>query len=238
MMPTLWLVTDGPDRKQPKNPLGPTGSRVMDAVRQLRQSKGLTYKELSERLENLGRPIPVLGLSRLEKGERRVDVDDLVALAVALETAPNQLLLPEMDIEHAADMHPITPAVRETPPLLWAWATGEVPLGHLPSTAAADRAARLEEVAFSRRNRQNHWSQSPSASPSSHDKVFATTGIVAFVAEAFRSGASTAAIRTIVEGAIVAALSSYDPASGQTKIEVTEDRGIVIRLNHVDGEDE
>ena len=48
-----------------KVPLGPTGTRVMANVRKLRQSQGMTYKELSERLERLGRPIPVLGLSRL-----------------------------------------------------------------------------------------------------------------------------------------------------------------------------
>jgi transcriptional regulator with XRE-family HTH domain len=49
-------------------------------------------QELSERLAALGRPILPSGLSKIEQGTRRVDVDDLVALADALETVPSRLL--------------------------------------------------------------------------------------------------------------------------------------------------
>lgn len=75
-----------------KNPLGPIGERVRDRVKELRGRK--TYKELSDRLQELGRPIPPLGLSRLEGGARRVDVDDLVALSLALGVFPLALMLP------------------------------------------------------------------------------------------------------------------------------------------------
>jgi transcriptional regulator with XRE-family HTH domain len=64
----------------------------MANVKHLRQARGLTYKELAEQLGHAGRPIPVLGLARLERGERRVDVDDLVALARALGVTPHELL--------------------------------------------------------------------------------------------------------------------------------------------------
>jgi transcriptional regulator with XRE-family HTH domain len=112
-----------------KNPLGPTGERVIANVKLLRQAKGMTYKQLSERLEILGRPIPVLGLSRLERGERRVDVDDLVAIALALEVTPNRLMMPDIDLRSAAIDHALTSSIAGKPQDLWIWAQGEQPLG-------------------------------------------------------------------------------------------------------------
>jgi hypothetical protein len=44
----------------------------------------MQYQELAERLEKVGRPIPVLGLRRIESEERRVDADDLVDWAIVL----------------------------------------------------------------------------------------------------------------------------------------------------------
>lgn len=75
-----------------KNPLGPVGEQLRDNIRRLREERGFSYQRLSELLAELGRPIPTLGLSRLERGERRVDADDLVALAKALGTDIVQLL--------------------------------------------------------------------------------------------------------------------------------------------------
>jgi transcriptional regulator with XRE-family HTH domain len=54
----------------------------------------MQYQELAERLEKVGRPIPVLGLRRIESEERRVDADDLVALAIVLGVSPVTLLMP------------------------------------------------------------------------------------------------------------------------------------------------
>ncbi|MDO3647671.1 helix-turn-helix domain-containing protein [Nocardia mangyaensis] len=77
-----------------KNPLGPTGETVRANIAHYRAGLNLGYAELSRQLEALGRPIPVLGLSRIEKGERRVDADDLMALAVALNVSVLALLVP------------------------------------------------------------------------------------------------------------------------------------------------
>jgi len=71
-------------------------------VRELREKAGLNFKELSDRLAAAGRSIPPLGLRRIEAEDRRVDADDLVALAVALRVNPSALLLPptvEVEIE-------------------------------------------------------------------------------------------------------------------------------------------
>lgn len=115
----------GPDRK---NPAGPAGQRAAAAIAELRRGAGLPYTELAARLEALGRPIPVLGLSRLERGDRRIDADDLVALALALEATPNRLILPGIDIIDADQPRPLTATVSATPGRLWAWAQGEEPL--------------------------------------------------------------------------------------------------------------
>ena len=55
------------------------------------------YTDLSERLKDLDRRIPPLGLRRIENGARRVDADDLLALAVALGVSPVTLLMPNAD---------------------------------------------------------------------------------------------------------------------------------------------
>lgn len=73
---------------------GTLSDQIASAVRRLREKQRLPYTELSERLAKIGRPIPVLGLRRIEKGERRVDVDELVALARALNVPPVWLMFP------------------------------------------------------------------------------------------------------------------------------------------------
>ena len=74
--------------------VGSTGDVVRQNVRTLREQRKMTYVELTETLDTLGRPIPVLGLRRLEAGERRVDVDDLIALAEVFGVTPSVLLEP------------------------------------------------------------------------------------------------------------------------------------------------
>ena len=78
-------------------PLGPIGRYLIQNFDELLKEQRLTYREVSDRLKQIGRPIPTLGLSRISKGTRRVDVDDLIALAVVLETSPANLLEPHGD---------------------------------------------------------------------------------------------------------------------------------------------
>src|SRR5690625_4841215 len=75
--------------------LGPTGDLVRQRIKEIREARGLSYAELSRRLAAAGRPIPALGLRRIEAGERRVDVDDLIALAWVLEASPTMFLVPK-----------------------------------------------------------------------------------------------------------------------------------------------
>ncbi|MEF9904775.1 helix-turn-helix domain-containing protein [Streptomyces sp. P9-A2] len=105
--------------------LGPTGEQVRANVQRLRESAGLTKKQLSDRVGELGRTIPPLGISRIEMGTRRVDADDLVALAVALNAHPAALLLPES--VRTGVTAEVTAMGETTSRRAWEWAHGMRP---------------------------------------------------------------------------------------------------------------
>lgn len=73
--------------------VGAMGRNVAENLIRLRKVRGLSTRQLSVRLGEIGRPIPASGITRMEFSERRVDVDDLVALAAALDVEPSQLML-------------------------------------------------------------------------------------------------------------------------------------------------
>lgn len=101
---------------------GPLANQVARSISRIREDRRITYAELSERLAAAGRTIPVLGLSRIERGDRRIDLDDLVAIANALRVPPIWLLFPlgrdEPDVE-------VLPGVRVPAEAALAWFTGD-----------------------------------------------------------------------------------------------------------------
>lgn len=106
--------------------VGPAGRRAAASLRQLRDGRRLTTAQLSALLSRLGRPILATGITKTEGGDRRIDVDDLIALAVALDTTPNRLLLPGSASDN--ESVELTPEVKVTALNAWKWATGEEPL--------------------------------------------------------------------------------------------------------------
>ncbi len=54
----------------------------------------MTQADLAKSLAANGHPIPVSSIGRIETGDRRVEVDDLMALSLALGITPVALLLP------------------------------------------------------------------------------------------------------------------------------------------------
>ena len=106
--------------------LGPTGNTCRENFTRYRLAAGLSYAELSRRMTELGRGIPPLGLRRIEAGERRVDVDDLLVLAVALDVTPNALLFP--DVRGTEVIRDVTGTGLVTTDALWDWAYGQSPL--------------------------------------------------------------------------------------------------------------
>lgn len=90
----------------PPGTVGPTGLMLAENIRRIRTMRAWTYVDLAARLTAAGRPIPVLGLRRLEEGKRRADTDDLVALAAVFGVAVQQLL----DAPSCADCGSAPPA--------------------------------------------------------------------------------------------------------------------------------
>lgn len=87
--------------------MGRIGKKVIDNLNRIRKDRGLTLVQLSERTEETGRKLSMSALSLIATGKRRVDVDDLWALAVALQTTPYDL----MGVESAAK--PLSPAAQQ-----------------------------------------------------------------------------------------------------------------------------
>jgi transcriptional regulator with XRE-family HTH domain len=74
--------------------VGPVGQAVAENVKAYRSRRRMSLRELSAKLKEQGRPILPSGITKIEHGERRVDADDLVALAIAFNVSPARLLLP------------------------------------------------------------------------------------------------------------------------------------------------
>ncbi len=81
------------------SPLGAAGHNVRRNIRRLREQHRWSYRDVEERLAQAGRAIPVLALSAIDTGERRVDVDDLVALAAVFNLGVEDLLQPPADCD-------------------------------------------------------------------------------------------------------------------------------------------
>lgn len=134
---------------------GPVSRHVADNLVRLRKARSLSTTRLSAALKEIGHSIPATGITRIEKGERRVDVDDLAALAVALKVSPTAFLLPPTligDVEVAPKRS--VPAVEA-----WMWATSRQPLG-LPKEGEARRAALDDHQVHSLPPGLRRWSPS------------------------------------------------------------------------------
>ena len=89
---------------RPAIPLAATAQTVARNVHRLRKARGLTVYALAQALRDVGRSISADAVCKIEnaarsdaKHVRRVDVDDLMALAVVLGVSPSALLLPLVD---------------------------------------------------------------------------------------------------------------------------------------------
>ncbi|MER6704718.1 helix-turn-helix domain-containing protein [Streptomyces fumanus] len=72
--------------------IGPAGLTVARTMGIFRIERDLPQRELAARVTALGRPMSNTMLSRIELAKRRCDIDDLVAIAAALQVSPAALL--------------------------------------------------------------------------------------------------------------------------------------------------
>ncbi|WP_406306272.1 helix-turn-helix transcriptional regulator [Streptomyces sp. NBC_00885] len=113
--------------------LGPNGRAVAANVKRLRTARGMSLRALSEALSEVGRGLSQDAINKIENGAkpdakqvRRVDVDDLVALAVALRVNPSALLLPLTD--DPAETIEVTGVGSVLADRAWDWVDGELPI--------------------------------------------------------------------------------------------------------------
>lgn len=127
---SLACMTDD-DKKtaraaRPAVKYGPTAAEVAKNVRRVREVRGHTIYSLAGELARAGRPITPSGIAKIEKQQRQVTVDDLVALAVALDVSPGSLLLPLTDASD--DRVKVTGAGEVAADTAWSWVSNERPL--------------------------------------------------------------------------------------------------------------
>ncbi|MFC5803292.1 helix-turn-helix domain-containing protein [Streptomyces formicae] len=72
--------------------IGPAGILAARTIEKLRTERDLGQRQLAVRCSALGRPMSNTMLSRIELAKRRCDIDDLVAIAAALQVSPLALL--------------------------------------------------------------------------------------------------------------------------------------------------
>lgn len=128
--------------------MGPTARTVADNVRRLREARGMSLRTLAVELKRLGRSLSADALNKIENGRtlesgaeppkqvRRVDMDDLMALAHALRVSPLTLLLPWPQRED--DQVEITSIGEASARQAWDWALGLRPPRLSDSDPAGD----------------------------------------------------------------------------------------------------
>ena len=98
-------------------------------LERIRRTRGWTLQALSDRMTGEVQ-LSVSGLSKIETGARRVDTDDLLAIAAALDVSPLALLLPSQ--VHPDEIVQVGGTSLEAH-ALWTWAIGQHPLSDLDS---------------------------------------------------------------------------------------------------------
>lgn len=133
--------------------IGPVGQRVGENLRALRDAQGMKTAGLAAAVTELGVPMTASTVTKIEIQSRRVNVDELVALALALDVSPVTLLLPRQ----APDTDPsdpqservgITDRVSVPWETAWRWMHGEWPYSHgeWPSVAKPEHIRRFRAV--------------------------------------------------------------------------------------------
>ncbi|MDX2515458.1 helix-turn-helix transcriptional regulator [Streptomyces stelliscabiei] len=124
---------------------GPTGKTVAENLTKFRKIRGYSTRQLSAALDRVGRSVSPSGISRMEKADRHVTADELMALAAVLNVSPSALLLP---LEDSPDKTVEITGVGTTPAdVAWDWLDGNRPLRISGQDIGA---ARLEHELYSR----------------------------------------------------------------------------------------
>ncbi len=102
--------------------VGAAGLVLAANIKRARTGRRWSFAELSRLLADAGRPIPELGLRRIELGERRCDYDDLLAIAYVLEICVVDLMVSK---DADAEPYPITATRAFTAESVRDWISGQ-----------------------------------------------------------------------------------------------------------------
>jgi transcriptional regulator with XRE-family HTH domain len=96
--------------------------------------ESLSQAGLAQRLERIGHPIHRSRIAKLESGEARPKLDDVLAIAVVLNVSPLFLIVPPLGSKLRIGKEAISPQDAR------AWIAGKEPLpGQLPAAFAAQQ---------------------------------------------------------------------------------------------------
>jgi transcriptional regulator with XRE-family HTH domain len=124
------------------------GEVVARRTREIREHRGWLQADFLNRLDALGHHMEQATLSRIENGVRRVTVDELVLLALALDVSPAHLVVP---VDQTARVE-LAPGTVERAVDVLRWFTGRQALRdtdakvyarEMPKAARADAALML-----------------------------------------------------------------------------------------------
>lgn len=118
---------EAPKSIKPIQDIGPIGHNARAVIAKRRKELGKTAVDLSKDTEKFGRKLSPVSIRRIEGGGRRIDLDDLIVLALALDISPVTMLLPK---EFPYDQHDLFRVISgndyayATLRVLWGWVTG------------------------------------------------------------------------------------------------------------------
>lgn len=179
-------------------PLGAAGGRLAANLEQLRRERGMNQSDLSTQLAELDRPLSTDSISKIESGGRRADAADILALAVALRTTPNRLLLTEVADDTEVEL---TPNLHVKAHEAWRWVTGEA---LLPNEHGA-----LDDADFVEANRPHNFARYPRQMPSraaNQAQERFRSDVREAIGVALQNGVSISALRDLLEREIVNAM--------------------------------
>jgi transcriptional regulator with XRE-family HTH domain len=90
------------------------GDSFAERLREVRERKLWRQKDLARRLNELGFPLDRVAISKIESKQRSVKIDELAAIAFALDVSPNHLLTSydqEARIRVTGMARPVVPGV-------------------------------------------------------------------------------------------------------------------------------
>lgn len=83
-----------PERKKTARKTRSVTEVFAERLREARNARRWTQQDLADALAKLGAPMDRTTIAKLEKGQRQVRLDELVAIAAALDVSPLFLFLP------------------------------------------------------------------------------------------------------------------------------------------------